>query len=154
MDMTGGIRHDLQLRSPVEEDFEYVGGGDFTGAEVPFAPDPLVAYPFRTQNGSRRMHEGPDGHVPDLYADIILAKERQFELALYFVDWDGTSRRLAVELIDAATLKQIAPVRVVKDFHRGKYVVYGVDRSVRVRINTIRKPNAVLSGLFFASDDR
>lgn len=100
------------------------------------------------------MHEGPDGHVPDLYADIILAKERQFELALYFVDWDGTSRRLAVELIDAATLKQIAPVRVVKDFHRGKYVVYGVDRSVRVRINTIRKPNAVLSGLFFASDDR
>lgn len=93
----------------------------------------------------------PTATYQTMYAEVQLAGGiRSCEIALYFVDWDGASRRQAVEVIDAATLKHIAPVRVIGDFRDGKYVVFTVDRSVRIRLHTIRKPNSVLSGIFFS----
>ena len=74
---------------------------------------------------------------------------REYQLALYFVDWDNRERCLAVELHDAHTLDLIAPVKVVNDFVRGKYLVYACRQSVKVRVDHVWGDNAVLSGIFF-----
>ena len=72
-----------------------------------------------------------------------------YQIALYFVDWDNNGRRQAVEMMDAATLNLIAPVKVVKNFKDGAYLVYAYDKSVKFRIDQIRGNDATLSGIFF-----
>jgi hypothetical protein len=86
-----------------------------------------------------------------MFVDIAVIGTHDYTLALYFLDWDLTTRRVAVQMIDPQTLKQLAPVKVVRDFHAGKYLTYKYNRSVRIRIDTIKKPNATLSGIFFSS---
>ncbi len=73
-----------------------------------------------------------------------------YTLALYFVDWDSQRRSVGVEIIDPVSLKQLAAVQVVRNYHDGVYLMYRCGGSVRVRIDTITKPNATLSGLFFS----
>ena len=82
--------------------------------------------------------------------DITVKGTHNYTLALYFLDWDLTTRRVGVQIIDLHTLKQLAPVKVVRDYHAGKYLVYKCNRSVRIRIDTIKKPNATLSGILFS----
>lgn len=72
-----------------------------------------------------------------------------YQIALYFMDWDKTGRRQAVEMMDAATLNLVAPVKVVKDFSNGTYLVYAYNKSVKFRIDQIRGNDATLSGIFF-----
>jgi hypothetical protein len=72
-----------------------------------------------------------------------------YQVALYFVDWDNKGRRLAVEMFDATTLNLIAPVKVVTNFYGGKYLVYAFNKSTKFRIDHVRGDNAVLSGIFF-----
>jgi hypothetical protein len=74
---------------------------------------------------------------------------RDYQVALYFLDWDNKARRTAVEMFDAATLNLIAPVKVVRNFYGGRYLIYSYNKSVRFRINQVRGDNAVLSGIFF-----
>lgn len=81
--------------------------------------------------------------------DISVKPGTRFQLAMYFVDWDSTARRLAVEVFDLATRKLVAPEQLVDDYHDGTWLVYECDRSVRVRIAHVLGANAVLSGLFF-----
>ena len=75
----------------------------------------------------------------------------QYQVALYFVDWDNRARRLAVEMFDANTLDLVAPVKVVTNFYGGKYLVYAYDKSAKFRIDHVWGDNAVLSGIFFDS---
>ena len=81
--------------------------------------------------------------------DINLANAKPCQIALYFVDWDNKDRRVAVEVFDRETLARIAPVRLVRDFAGGKYLIYQYNKSVRFRINQVRGDNATLSGIFF-----
>jgi hypothetical protein len=81
--------------------------------------------------------------------DINMKEAGSHQVALYFVDWDEQDRRLAVELFDQDTKELLAPVHVVRDFSRGKYLVYECKGPVRFRINHVRGPNATLSALFF-----
>jgi hypothetical protein len=74
---------------------------------------------------------------------------REYQVALYFVDWDNKGRRQAVEMMDATTLNLIAPVNVVKDFSGGAYLVYTYNKSVKFRFNKIRGDVVSLSGIFF-----
>ena len=74
---------------------------------------------------------------------------RNYQVALYFVDWDNKGRRLAVEMFDANTLKLIAPVQVVTNSYRGCYLVYTYNQSAKFRIDHVWGDNAVLSGIFF-----
>jgi hypothetical protein len=74
---------------------------------------------------------------------------RPYQVALYFVDWDGKGRRQAVEMFDAETLKMIAPVRLVKGFSGGAYLVYAYDRSAKFRVVKVRGDIITLSGIFF-----
>jgi hypothetical protein len=103
-----------------------------------------------TRSATAIYTKDPQPTYQTMFVDITLNTPRDYMLALYFLDWDNTARRVGVQMIDARTLKQLAPVKVVRDYHAGKYLVYKCDRSVRVRIDTIKKPNATLSGIFFS----
>jgi alpha-L-rhamnosidase len=81
--------------------------------------------------------------------DVTVAPGRKFQLAMYFVDWDSTARRLAVEVFELETLKLAAPEQLVNDFHDGVWLVYECDASVRIRVAHVLGANAVLSALFF-----
>ena len=86
-----------------------------------------------------------------MFVDITVSGTHEYTIALYFLDWDTTTRRAGVEIMDLHTLKQLAPVKVVRDYHAGKYLVYKCNRSVRIRIAASGKPNnATLSGIFFS----
>lgn len=82
-------------------------------------------------------------------ADIILEHEREFTVALYFVDWDEKGRELAVEMFDGETRNLVAPLQALHGYGGGVYLVYRYHRSARFRINHIRGLNATLSGIFF-----
>jgi alpha-L-rhamnosidase len=83
--------------------------------------------------------------------DITVTGDREYNLAIYFVDWDRQDRRQSVDLFDPATYKRLAPSQLVQDFTEGKYLIYQCRGSVRIRINQIRGDNAVLNALFFDS---
>ncbi len=85
-----------------------------------------------------------------MFADITLRERRPYTLALYFLDWEWRTRRVGVQIVDLQTFKQLAPIELVRDYHEGKYLLYRCDRSIRVRVDTIKEPNATLSGIFFS----
>ena len=74
---------------------------------------------------------------------------RDYQVALYFLDWSGQGRSEAVEMMDAATLNQVAPVKLVKDYAGGVYLVYHYNRSAKFRFNKVRGDVVPLSGIFF-----
>ena len=81
--------------------------------------------------------------------DIPCKIEQSYKLSLYFVDWDTSERRSAIEVFDLKDKKLLAPVHMVRNYSGGKYITYELDRSVRIRINQVRGTNAALSGIFF-----
>jgi alpha-L-rhamnosidase len=81
--------------------------------------------------------------------DVEVIEDKNYNVALYFVDWDRQGRRQAVEVFDLKTLNRIAPVEIVQDFGQGKYLIYACAKSVRFRIDQIRGKNAVLNAIFF-----
>jgi hypothetical protein len=89
------------------------------------------------------------GNTPTMTFTINTAGTRNYQVALYFVDWDNRGRQLSLEMFDADTLNLIAPVKVVKNFYGGCYIVYAYNKSVKFRIDHVRGDNAVLSGIFF-----
>jgi len=74
-----------------------------------------------------------------------------YQIALYFVDWENKGSRMAVEMFDASTLNMIAPVEIVKNYSRGKYLIYSYNKSAKFRINKVRGSIITLSGIFFDS---
>ena len=81
--------------------------------------------------------------------DVGLKARREFQFALYFLDFDRRGRRVAVELFDMDSRKLIAPVKVFPELGGGTYAVYACQQSVRIRVNQVRGDNASLSGIFF-----
>ena len=75
--------------------------------------------------------------------------KRDYQVALYLLDWANQGSRLAVEMFDARTLNLIAPVRIVNHFSGGTYLVYKYNQSMKFRINKVRGELATLSGIFF-----
>ena len=74
---------------------------------------------------------------------------RDYQVALYFVDWDNQGRRQAVEMMDAKTLDLVAPVKVVNNYAGGQYLVYSYNKSAKFRFNKVRGDIVTLSGIFF-----
>ncbi|TSA33383.1 MAG: hypothetical protein D4R64_14345 [Porphyromonadaceae bacterium] len=94
-----------------------------------------------TQNASATLQT--------MTVDISLKQDRPYQVALYFLDWDEKNRKVEVEMFDLNTLEILAPVKVVGDYSRGKYLIYKYNKPVRFRINMINEPNATLSAIFF-----
>jgi len=72
-----------------------------------------------------------------------------YKMALYVIDWDSGGRAESLDVFDLNTLKRLTRTEVVKSFVGGAYLVYTVDRSVRIRIDHLRGSNIVISGIFF-----
>ena len=88
---------------------------------------------------------------PSFSFNVSVKGTQEYQIALYFVDWDNTDRRVAVEMLDPVTLNLITPVRIVNSFNGGKYLIFSYNKSAKFRINQVRGDNAVLSGIFFDS---
>lgn len=80
---------------------------------------------------------------------VAVKGTHEYQISLYFLDWDRRGREIAVEMFDASTSKLIAPVKIVKNCAGGTYLTYSYNRSAKFRINLVRGDNAVLSGMFF-----
>ena len=125
---TGGLHIATRTddrRAPVSEDGS---GTRSAGAVVTLDPAPCN----QTMTVDiRNKHDGP------------------YRLALYFVDWEKTGRRSAVEVFDLDDKRLLMPVQIVRDYREGRYVVLSLEGSVRLRINQVRGTNASLCALFF-----
>jgi hypothetical protein len=91
----------------------------------------------------------PIACLQTMTVDISCKKNQPYQLALYMVDWEKDGRRSAIEVFDLNNKALLMPVTIVRDYQDGKYIVFNVDRSVRIRINQVRGRNASLSALFF-----
>ena len=74
---------------------------------------------------------------------------KDYQVALYFVDWENKGSRMAVEMFDANSLNLIAPVKIVNNYSGGKYLVYSYNKSAKFRIDKVRGKIVTLSGIFF-----
>ena len=74
---------------------------------------------------------------------------KNYQVALYFMDWENKGGRMAVEMFDANTLNLIAPVKIVNNYSGGKYLVYSYNKSAKFRIDKVRGKIVTLSGIFF-----
>jgi len=74
---------------------------------------------------------------------------KDYQVALYFLDWEHKGSRLAVEMFDANSLNLIAPVKIVDNYSGGKYLVYSYNKSAKFRILNVRGGFVTLSGIFF-----
>jgi hypothetical protein len=97
--------------------------------------------------------QDPEPTLQTMTIDINVNDSQKHRLALYFLDWDNSSRRSAVELFDLKTLNLLAPVQMIKNYQHGKYLVFEYSGPLRIRVNHVRGINAALSGIFFDSTD-
>jgi hypothetical protein len=81
--------------------------------------------------------------------DVHCEGNKEYELSLYFLDWNNSGRRSAIELFDPETLDLLAPVLIIKGYQKGKYWKIRLSGSVRIRLNQVRGENVALAGLFF-----
>jgi len=81
--------------------------------------------------------------------NVNLISDHDYQVSLYFLDWDKKGRQIGVEMFDAKSLNLIAPVKIVNNCVGGAYLTYTYNKSAKFRINLVRGDNAVLSGIFF-----
>lgn len=110
------------------------------------APDTANSFP-RTAACLYAMNADQVGYT--FTSTIAIKGTHNYQVSLYFVDWDNSGRQLAIEMFDANTLNLIAPVKIVKDCRGGVYLTYSYNKSARFRFNMVRGSNPVLSGMFF-----
>jgi hypothetical protein len=91
----------------------------------------------------------PEATNQTMTIDVAVKGNHSYRLSLYFLDWDKKDRRSAIEIFDAETLNIIAPVQLIQHYENGRYISFGFDKSVRIRVNQVRGQNAAVSGLFF-----
>ncbi len=80
--------------------------------------------------------------------DLNLAAGTAHQVALYSVDWGGTTRSQRIDILDAGTGATL-DTRTVTGFNGGTYLVWTLSGHVTIRVTRTAGPNAVVSGLFF-----
>lgn len=80
--------------------------------------------------------------------DVDYQQDKPYKISLYFVDWDSSDRRSAIELFDLQNKRILSPVHMVRNYGMGRYVTFEVNQPVRVRICQVRGANAACSALF------
>ena len=85
---------------------------------------------------------------PQFIVDLNLTDANTHRIALYFMDWGGSSRNQTVTIRDWAT-NSVLDTRTLSSFLNGQYLIWNVHGHVTVSISLNSGPNAVLSGLFF-----
>ncbi|WP_214225074.1 alpha-L-rhamnosidase C-terminal domain-containing protein [Pedobacter sp. B4-66] len=105
------------------------------------------------QNLGAIVTKDPNPTQQTITMDIEAKDDQLHQVALYFLDWNNKERRSAVEVFDAKTLNLIAPVQLIKNYQKGKYLVFNYKGSIRIRVNHVRGENAAVSGVFFDQDN-
>jgi hypothetical protein len=83
--------------------------------------------------------------------DVNITDGQTYQMALYVVDWDQQNRAEIVNILDPATYG-VLDTRSVTSFGAGAWLVWSVRGHIALQItNAPGSPNAVVSGLFFAS---
>lgn len=83
--------------------------------------------------------------------DVNLTDGQSHRVSLYFLDWDGPRRAERVEVLDGDSGAVLDTQDVTGNFWAGRYLTWDLQGHVVFRITSLQSPNAVLSGLFFAS---
>jgi alpha-L-rhamnosidase len=110
----------------------------------------LLTHPDGTEKTfAAVITQDPIPLLETMTVDIRAKDTALHQLAIYFLDWDRTGRRSAIEIFDGKTFNLLAPVQQIKTYDNGKYLVFNYAGSIRLRINQVRGPNAALSGIFF-----
>jgi hypothetical protein len=110
--------------------------------------DPRALAPS-ADNGKERTAACISNNDQTMTLTIGIDGTRDYQVALYFVDWDKKGRREAIEMMDATTLNLVSPVQIVNAFAGGKYLVYSYNKSAKFRFNKVRGETVTLSGIFF-----
>ncbi len=110
------------------------------------SPDPGNTFP---RNIGSIYTQDPLATLQTMTIDIHLKKDEEYQVALYLVDWEKSGRRSAIEMFDLGSKEIIAPVKIVRNYDKGRYMIYRYHKSARLRVNHVRGPNASLSGIFF-----
>ena len=110
------------------------------------APDAMNGLP---RNAACLYAMGGDQIAYTFTSTISIIGTHDYNVSLYFLDWDKKGREIAVEMFDAKTSDLIAPVKIVKNSAGGAYITFSYNKSAKFRINIVRGDNAVLSGIFF-----
>jgi len=93
--------------------------------------------------------QDPKPCLQTMTLDINTTDTGQHQAAIYFLDWDNKDRRSAIEIFDLKTLNLLSPVQLIKNYQKGKYLIFTYSGNIRIRINQVRGENAAISGLFF-----
>jgi alpha-L-rhamnosidase len=112
--------------------------------------DPRALAPDSQNEGTRNAATLYNRNT--LLVDIRLKQPHPFRLAAYAVDFDRQGRQEAADIYNLPALTLAAPTQAIREYQDGKYVIFECHDSVRLRFDTIRGPNAVVSGIFFDPD--
>jgi subtilisin family serine protease len=82
--------------------------------------------------------------------DLPITDANTHQLAVYCLDWDTTSRRETVDILDASG-NVLSSQSLTGSFNSGVYLVWNVSGHVKVRVTLTGGANAVTSGLFFGA---
>jgi uncharacterized repeat protein (TIGR01451 family) len=80
--------------------------------------------------------------------DLPIADASTHLLTVYCLDWDTTSRRETVDILDASG-NVLSSQSLTGSFNSGVYLLWNVTGHVKVRVTATGGANAVISGLFF-----
>ena len=80
--------------------------------------------------------------------NVNLTDGNAHQIALYLLDWDGSSRAESISILDAAS-NAVLSTQTFSSFHNGEYAVWNVKGNVIIQVTQTGGPNAVASGLFF-----
>jgi len=80
--------------------------------------------------------------------DINILDAQTHQMALYFLDWDSTTRAQTIDVLNAST-SAVLDTRSISGFSAGRYLVWNITGHVVIRVTRTAGPNAVLSGIFF-----
>lgn len=101
--------------------------------------------PFVSPTSSDRTAAGWYGDAIAL--DLNVPPESFRRVALYLLDWDRLDRRQRVSVSDSAT-GAVLDARELSSFGDGTYLVYEIKGAVRLTIEKVSGPNALLNGVF------
>ncbi len=80
--------------------------------------------------------------------NLNLTDTATHQVALYFLDWDSTSRTASVDVKDAAS-GTVLDTRAISSFNGGKYLVWNLSGNVQIVVTRTNGSNATVSGIFF-----
>ncbi|MEP6602079.1 MAG: hypothetical protein ABJB49_09770, partial [Nitrospirota bacterium] len=80
--------------------------------------------------------------------DLNMSDQAQHQVALYCLDWDSTTRRQTIDVLDGNG-NVLNTQSLTSSFNAGVYLVWTVSGHVKFRVTVNSGANAVVSGLFF-----